>query len=162
MNTDSKLDEALEPCPFCGVVPKMQTHTQEDEMDEGRYLFFIECGNGGCPMALVSTGGPLPSGQLAARIWNTRSRASVAVASTPPNELLTIPDIEKSVVPNHALIQLLESALLHPESAEGNIRQVIETLNTANDENKRLREHVADLNHDLEAAIKECDEQHGM
>lgn len=30
--------------------------------------------------------------------------------------------------PNHALIQLLDAALLHPESAEGNIRQVIESL----------------------------------
>lgn len=33
-----------------------------------------------------------------------------------------------AVPPNHALIQLLEAALLHPKSAEGNIRQVIETL----------------------------------
>lgn len=33
--------------------------------------------------------------------------------------------------PNHALVQLLEAALLHPESAEGKIRQVIETLSAA-------------------------------
>lgn len=84
-NTDSKQDEALEPCPFCGVVPAMQSHTQEDEMDEGRYLFLVECGNGKCPMGLVSTGGPFKEQGKAATAWNSR-------ASTPPSESLTIPD----------------------------------------------------------------------
>lgn len=65
--------ETLLPCPFCGVVPAMQSHTQEDEMDEGRYVFFVECGNRQCPMGLVSTGGPFKEAAKAAGQWNTRA-----------------------------------------------------------------------------------------
>lgn len=71
----------LKPCPFCGVVPTTQSHTQEDEMDEGRYLFFIECGNSACPMALVSTGGPFKDENKAANRWNTRTRVAGGVAT---------------------------------------------------------------------------------
>lgn len=70
--TDSGVTEGLKPCPFCGVIPAMQSHTQEDEMDNGRYLFFVECGNSQCPMGLVSTGGPYKSAGKAAERWNTR------------------------------------------------------------------------------------------
>lgn len=70
-NTQSTT-ETLGPCPFCGVVPVIQRHTQEDEMDAGRFLFFVECSNGQCPMALVSTGGPYREAAKAAERWNTR------------------------------------------------------------------------------------------
>lgn len=74
--TNAASNQQLEPCPFCGVVPTMQSHTQEDEMDDGRYVFLVECGNGKCPMGLVSTGGPYRSQADAAKRWNSRSRVS--------------------------------------------------------------------------------------
>jgi hypothetical protein len=71
-------------------------------------------------------------------IWNTRSRVSTAA------------------LPVDALVQLLNAALLHPESAEENIRRVIEELQrptsvaqAPRDENERLRIHVDGLIHDL-------------
>lgn len=74
--SNQQLEPKLLPCPFCGVVPAMQSHTQEDEMDDGRYMFFVECGNSKCPMGLVSTGGPYRSEADVAKPWNTRSRVS--------------------------------------------------------------------------------------
>lgn len=35
------------------------------------------------------------------------------------------------------------------------------TIKALRAENERLNKHIADLNHDLECAIKECDEHHG-
>lgn len=62
----------LEPCPWCGVVPALQWHTQEGEMGEGRYFYLVECGNGQCPMGLVSTGGPYRTAADAVKRWNSR------------------------------------------------------------------------------------------
>lgn len=82
--SNHQLEPELLPCPFCDEVPTMQSHTQEDEMDEGRYVFFVECGNGKCPMGLVSTGGPYRSEADAAKPWNSRVSVGGVVATVAP------------------------------------------------------------------------------
>lgn len=99
--------EALEPCPFNGEKVRMVRQYAPANL-------YIQCACGiSMDLEVITVNGEPEWAKAEQRLrarWNTR----LSPASTAP--------------PNHALIQLLDAALLHPESAEGNIRQVIESL----------------------------------
>lgn len=90
----------LEPCPFCG---SSNLHLSDGYDEDANWV--VVCRVCRCSGTFCAIRG------AAIARWNTRSRAPVA---TPPD---------------HALVQLLNAALLNPQSAEQNIRQVIEALN---------------------------------
>lgn len=108
--------EALEPCPFCGSAAHLRSEIVDGRTKEKRYVYFVACQASytkNCP--LFTRAMTKRSAEIEAITdWNTRRVSAPIVAP-----------------PNYALVQLLEAALLHPESAEGNIRQVIEALSGA-------------------------------
>ena len=70
-------DGGLKPCPFCGHAPTMGHHVDDDEMDEARHHYFVECVGNGC-IGVVSTMQECGAPEEAAALWNRRSGEGAA------------------------------------------------------------------------------------
>jgi hypothetical protein len=70
MKSEERAEELL-PCPFCGAVPVIDVFKDEEEMDEGRFTFFIECRARDCHR-LVSIGHASTRAEAIAA-WNRRA-----------------------------------------------------------------------------------------
>lgn len=102
MTNPTTTKEALEPCPLAHPVVNGVRFTNFSNNVKA-HIWCYDCG-------LEFEGRVNEPRDKVAERWNSRIPAPIVAP------------------PNHALAQLLEAALLHPESAEGNIRQVIEVL----------------------------------
>lgn len=94
------------------------------------------------------------------RFCDVHPLGQAEVCKVTSEALAALPAVEP--VPNSALVQLLAAALDHPESAEGYIRQVIETLsrpapNTARAAAEEIRDWI--LRHELAASPDVTEEE---
>jgi len=85
-----------------------------------------------------------------------REQFATPICDTRGNELSRFAHDKERVaqhVANAELIVAAVNAYSAPSDTEQRLREALEEI-------ERLKQHIADLNHDFESAIKHCDEHH--
>lgn len=62
--------EKLKPCPFCGLVPEIEDHSNQAAYGCDPDYWWLECKNKSCPALKVSV--PAGCKKDVIRAWNTR------------------------------------------------------------------------------------------